>query len=69
MISRFSPRKPQAVLMRDAVNLRYDSGDIKLFIEKADRAYREAVFNDDSKLGLIREAVNGNATLKQFALL
>ena len=69
MISRFAPKRPPAIVMKDAVNLRYNGGDIKLFIEKADRAYREAKFNNESKLGLIREAINGNGMLMQFALL
>ena len=69
IISQFSPKKPQAVMMREAVHLRYDGGDFKLFIEEAERAYCAAEFNNEFKLGLIREAANGHAMLMEFALL
>ena len=46
MIGRFSPKKPQAILMKEAVSLRYQGGDLKRFIEENDRCYRKANFND-----------------------
>ena len=36
MIERFSLKKPHAIVMKYAVNLRYHEGDAKEFIEKAD---------------------------------
>ena len=69
IIERFSPKKPQAIVMKEAVKMRHQGGDVKAFIERADRCYRSANFNEESKLGLLREAVRSNPMLLQFAIL
>ena len=69
MLEKFAPKKASAVLMKEAVNLKYTTGDIKSFVEDADRLYKEAKFNEEAKLGLFRDAIKGNPVLLQFAML
>ena len=50
-------------MMRDEVTVRYAGGSVRVFIEKADRAHCDTGFNEESKLGLLREAEKGNPSL------
>ena len=68
MLEKFSTQKTEAEIMKDAVTLSYDGGDIKAFITKAEKAYNQAKFNDSAKFGLLREALNGDHMLLQFVL-
>ena len=68
MIDRFLPKKPQENLLKEAVDLRYQEGDTKEILYKADRFYLDANFNNEFKLGLLCEALNRSPML-QFTVL
>ena len=66
---RISSKKPQAIVMKEAVSLRYQGGAWKRLIEDADRCYRSENFNDESKLELFREAVRSHPMILQLTTL
>lgn len=68
MLEKFSSKKTEAEIMREAVTLSYDGSDIKSFIAKADKLYTKAKFDEESKLGLIREALKTDPVMLQFVL-
>ena len=37
MLERFSTKKSEAKVMKKAVNLKYEGGDVKVFLNKADK--------------------------------
>jgi len=69
MLDKFSTKKTEAEVMKEAINLVYDGGDVNAFIAKADKLYTKAKFNGVSKLGLIREALKTDQMMLQFVLL
>ena len=52
---RFSPKKPQTIVMREAVSLRYHGVIQKSSLRKQTIYRRDASLNGESKLGLLRE--------------
>ena len=68
MLKKFSTQKSEAEVMRDAISLMYDGGDIQVFLTKAEKIYNQAKFNAQAKYGLLREALKGDSNLLQFVL-
>ena len=68
MLKKFSSQKSEAEIMKDAISLSYDGGDIQSFLSKADKAYSQARFIERAKFGLLRESLKGDQLLLQFVL-
>ena len=49
ILDRFASKKDTALVKSDAVAMKYERGNVRTFIEKDDRAYRDAGFNEESK--------------------
>ena len=69
LLEKFSPKKTEAEVMKEAVNLVYKGGNVKKFFVKASELYKEAKFNDRAKFGLIREAIKFDQGILQFVFL
>jgi len=68
MLDKFSTKKTEAEVMKEAVTLVYDGGDVSSFIARADKLYTRAKFDERSKLGLIREALKTDQVMLQYVL-
>ncbi len=68
-MEKFSPKKTETETMREAVNHRYIGDDIKDFIVKAGKLYREAKFSEELNFGMIQEAIRSDQALMYFVLL
>ena len=53
MLERFSTKKTETEVMKQAVNLKYEGRYLKTLFNKTDKLYAQAKFNDQAKLGLI----------------
>ena len=69
LLEKFSTKKTEAEVMKEAVNLEYKGGNVKEFFVKASKLYKEAKFNDQAKFGLIREAIKSDQGMLQFVFL
>ena len=69
LLEKFSTKKTEAEVMKEAVNLVYKGGNVKEFFVKASKLYKEAKFNDQAKFGLIREAIKSDQGMLQFVFL
>ncbi len=63
MLEKFSTKKTEAETMREAVNLRYVGDDIKEFIVRAGKLYKEAKFSEEFKFEMIQEAIRSDQAL------
>ena len=69
LLEKFSTKKTEAEVMKEAVNLVYKGGNVKEFFVKASKLYKEAKFNEQAKFGLIREAIKFDQGMSQFVFL
>ena len=63
-VQEFSSQKTEAKIVKNAISLTYDGGDIQAFLNRAEKAYNQAKFNKHAKFGLLREAMKAD----QFVL-
>ena len=63
LLEKFSSKKTEAEVMKEAVNLVYKGGNVKEFFVKARKLYKEAKFR------LIREANKSDQGMLQFVFL
>ena len=68
MLEKFSVRKTESEIMKQAISLEYDGGDIQTFLTRADKLYSEAKFNEQAKFGLLRDSLKSDQMLLQFVL-
>ena len=68
-MDKFSTKKTEAEVMKEAVNLVYKGGNVKEFFVKASKLYKEAKFDDQAKFRLIREAIKSDQGMLQFLFL
>ena len=66
---KFSTKKTDAGVIKEAVNLVYKAVNVKVFYVKANKLYKEAKFNDQANFGLIREATKSDQVVLQFLAL
>ena len=69
MLGNFSTKETEAGTMREAVNLRHIGDEIKEFIVKAGKLYKEAKFSEELKFGIIQEANKSDQALIYFVRL
>ncbi len=65
-MEKLSTKKTEAETMREAVNLRYVGDDIKEFIVKAGKPYKEAELSDELKFCTIQKAIRYHQALMYF---
>ena len=46
MLEKFSVRKTESEIMKEAISLEYDGGDIQTFLTRADKLYSQPKFNN-----------------------
>ncbi len=68
MLKKVSTQKSDAEIMKDAIFLTYDGGDIQAFLTRVEIAYNQAEFNEHAKFGMLREALKTDQLLLQFVL-
>ncbi len=56
MLEKFSIEKADSEIMRDAISLRYDGGDIPTFLSKADEVYSQAEVGSNMKFELLGDS-------------
>ena len=69
LLEKFSTKKTDAEVMKEAVNLVYKESNVKEFFLKATKFYKEAKFNDQAKFGSIGEAIKSDRSMLQFVFL
>ena len=69
MIAKFSKKKTDAEIIQEAVELRYDGGDVAKFFRDADKMYEEAGFNDKAKYGMVMKAIRPAPKMLEFVLV
>ncbi len=55
--------------MREALNFRYDGGDISSFVSRADKVYNQAKVGENVKFQLLRDAFKSDQCFFRFELL
>ena len=68
MLEKFSVRKTESEIMKQATSLEYDGGDIQTFLTRANKIYSQAKFKNQAKFGLLRDFLKSDLMLLQFAL-
>ena len=68
MLEKFSTQKTQSKIMREALTLRYDIGDIPKFLPRADKVYNQAKVGENVKFKLLRDVLKSDQMLFQFML-
>ena len=68
MLEKFSVRKAESEIMKEAISLEFDGGDIQNFLTRADKLYSQAKFNEQAKFGLLRDSLKSDQMLLQFVL-
>ena len=68
MLEKFTTLKTDSKIMREALTLRYDRGDILSFLSRADKAYNQAKVVENVKFELLRDALKFDQMLFQFVL-
>ena len=69
MLENISTKKTEAETIKEAVNLQYAGDDVKEFIVKAEKLYKEFKFSENIKFGMIQEAITFDQALMYFVLL
>ena len=69
LLEKFSTKKTEAEVMKEAVNLVHRGDNVKKFSVKASELYKEADFNDLANFGLIREAIKSDQGMIHFVFL
>ena len=57
IVAKYQPEQQAAELASAAVDFRYDGGDIREFMERADQLYTEAKFTAEASFGLLKRAI------------
>ncbi len=60
MLDKLSTQKTESEIMREALTLRYDRGDIPTFFSRADKVYNQAKVGKNVKFELLREALKSD---------
>ena len=68
LVERFAPVESPEDVIRDAMTGRLSFGDLSGSLRNSDRLDEKAGFNDEAKLGLLRNAVMEHLELAQFAI-
>ena len=68
-MEKFSVQKTEYEIMKEAMSLEYDGGDIRTFLTTAYKLYSRAKFNEQAKFGLLRDSLKSDQMLLQFVLL
>ena len=68
MFEKFSVRKTESEIMKEAISLEYNCVDIQASPIRADKLYSQAKFNDQAKFGLLRDSLKSDQMLLQFVL-
>ena len=69
MLESFSVRKIESQIMKEAISLEYDDGDIQAFLTRAHKLYSQAKFKKQSKFGLLRDFPKSDRMSLQFMLV
>ena len=69
LLEKFSTKKTEAEVMKEAVNLVSKGGNVKEFFMKASKLCKEAKFHDQARFGSIREAIKSDQEMLQFVFL
>ena len=69
MTEKYAAKMTIAEATVEAVNLKFEDGDMKKFLEKADELDEMSGFKDDAKYGLLKKAVEGDKELLKFTVL
>ena len=57
MREKFSTQKAESYIIREALTLRYDGGDIPTSSSRADKVFNQATVDENMKFGLLRDAL------------
>ncbi len=57
MPKKLSTQKTESEIMREALTLGYDGGDIPTFLSRADKVYNQAKVGENVKFELLRNAL------------
>ncbi len=68
MLEKFSTQKTESEIMREALTLRYDGGDIPNFLSRADKVYNRSRVGENVKFELLRDALKSDQMFFQFLL-
>ncbi len=68
MLEKFSAQKTEFEVMREALTLRYDRGDIPTFMSRADKIYNQAKVGENVKFELLQDALKSEQMFFQFVL-
>ncbi len=68
MLEKFSTRKTESEIMREALALQYDGGDIPTFLSGAKKVNNQAKVGENVKFELLRNALKSDQMFFQFVL-
>ena len=68
MLEKFSVRKTESEIMKEAISLEYGGGDIQNFLTRADNSCLQAKLNEQVKSRLLRDSLKSDQMLQQFVL-
>ena len=60
MLEKFSVRKTESEIIREAISLEHGGGDIQTFLTRTDNLYSEEKSNDHAKLGILRDSLKSD---------
>ncbi len=66
VLEKFSIQRAESEIMRDALTIRYDGGDIPSFLSKADKVYIQAKVGENVKFELLRDALKFDQIFSSF---
>ncbi len=68
MLEKLSIQKTESEIMRDALSLRYDGGDIPNFLSRTDKVYSQAEVGNNMNFELLRDSLKPETMFFQFVL-
>ncbi len=68
MPEKFFIQKTDSEILRDALSLQCDGGDIPTFLSRADKVYNQAKVEDNMKFELLRDSLKPGLMLFQLLL-
>ena len=68
MLEKFSTQNRESEIMREAMTLQYDGGDIPTFLSRAEKVYNQAKVGQNVKFELLRSALKSDQMFFQFVL-
>ena len=68
ILKKYTTKKTDAEILREAAALKYKGWDTKVFIMKADKLCIQTKLDDQAKFGLVRQVIKSKKMLLQFVL-